>query len=451
MKYLKRYIDVELGDWKDSPVRRPLLVRGARQVGKTFSITHFGEAYFRNCLTINFEERPEFKGCFETLLVSEILEKIEMLSGGNIIPGETILFLDEIQECPRAITALRYFYEKKPELHVVGAGSLLEFAFKGDKFRMPVGRISSIFMEPLSFSEFLEALGRRKLNNYLAETTLQSGGIPSLYQDELEKALRKYFIIGGMPGVVAPYVQGISHTDVNKIQSAILQTYQADFVKYASSAQHKYLNDVFLAAPRLAGSQCKYSHINPYVQSRDLKNAITLLKDARCIYQIFHSSAQGLPLEAQKNQKKFKLAFLDIGLMQRSLGLDTQIMFDNDIMTINRGGVAEQYVAQQLLSSLEPFEEKKLYYWSRESRSSQAEVDFLVTIDGSILPVEVKSGKTGRLKSLRLFLKEHPDAPFGLRFSAHELSFHDQVLSIPLYMACHWKNIAGKTLETIAS
>ena len=157
-----------------------------------------------------------------------------------------------------------------------------------------------------------------------------------------------------------------------------------------------------------------------------------------------------MPLEAQKNPRKFKLAFLDIGLMQRSLGLDTQIMFNNDIMTINRGSVTEQYIAQQLLSSLGPFEEKRLYYWSRESSSSQAEVDFLTTIEGRVLPVEVKSGKTGRLKSLRLFLKEHPDAPFGIRFSAHELSFHDQVLSIPLYMACHWKNIAGKTFETIS-
>ena len=443
---LKRKIDQKLVQWKKSRSRRPLLIRGARQVGKTYSVTQFGKKQFGNCVTINFEERPELARCFDTLIVDEILERIAILTDSAIKPGETLLFLDEIQECPPAIISLRYFYEKLPELHVIGAGSLVEMAFKSENFRMPVGRISSLFMEPLSFTEFLEAIGRIKLKGYLEHVEMETGVDP-IYRPELELALRKYLMIGGMPGIVAAYVENEPPEEIKLMQTDILQTYHVDFAKYASTAKHKYLKDVFQTAPRLIGNQCKYVHINPHVQSRDLKEALSLLTEAKCLYQVFHSAGQGIPLESQINPKKFKLLFLDIGLMQRALGLDSVIMLAEDLMTVNRGSVMEQFAGQQLLAAMDPFEERRIHFWAREIKSSQAEVDYLTTYRGMVFPMEVKSGKSGTLKSLRLFLEEHPDTPFGIRFSMNELSWYDRILSIPLYMAEYWRRLAEMIIE----
>lgn len=249
-----------------------------------------------------------------------------------------------------------------------------------------------------------------------------------------------------MPGVVAAYVDNASPEEVKTLQTIILQTYKADFAKYASTSQHKYLKEVFAATPRLVGTQCKYSEINPHMQSRDLKDALALLEEARCLYQVRHSSGQGLPLAAQVNPKKFKLLFLDIGLMQRALGLGAALYLEKDIMTVNRGSVAEQFVGQQLLAAADPYEERAAFYWARARKSSQAVVDYLVSFGDKVFPVEVKSGKTGRLKSLRLFLDEHPGSPFGIRFSLHELSWHDRVLSIPLYMADQWSRLAEQVI-----
>ncbi|QTA83954.1 DUF4143 [Desulfonema limicola] len=443
---LKRNIDDLLSAWKQSSTRQPLLVRGARQIGKTFSITNFGKNQFDNIVTINFEEHPEFTQCFTSMDVSEIIEKISIISGMEIYPGKTLFFLDEIQECPSAIMSLRYFYEKMPELHVIGAGSLVEFALKSPNFRMPVGRISSLSMEPMSFFEFLDAMSFQKLRQHLEKVDIQTG-IEPVFHEKLTMLLRKYLIIGGMPGLVSAYADNASPEQIKILQSSILQTYQADFAKYASTAQHKYLKDVFLAVPRLTGSQCKYSHINPHVQSRDIKNALNLLTDARCLHQVFHSSGMGIPLESQVNPKKFKLLFLDVGLMQRSLGLDSRLMLEKDIMTINSGSVSEQFIGQQLMASINCYEDKKLYFWTREKKNSNAEVDYLTTLGSSVFPVEVKSGKTGTLKSLRIFLDEHPECPFGIRFSMNELSMYDQVLSIPLYMAEQWKRLCADFMD----
>lgn len=439
---LKRHIDNIFSQWKTSRTRQPLLVRGARQTGKTASVMRFGQVHFDHNVSVNFEEKPEFSQCFTSLDVHEIIEKISILSGSEIIPGRTLLFLDEIQECPPAILALRYFYEKMPALHVIGAGSLMEFAFNSPDFRMPVGRISSVFMEPMSFFEFLNAMSSKKIRAYLETVTIETGIEPA-FQERIDKLFRKYLVIGGMPGVVAAYADQATPEEIKRLQLSILQTYQADFAKYASTAQHKYLQDIFTAAPRLTGTRCKYSQINPHAQSRDLKTAMGLLVKAKCVHQIFHSAGSGIPLEAQKNPKKFKLLFLDVGLMQRALGLDARLMLEEDIMTINRGSVAEQFTGQQLLAAIDAYEEKRLYFWGRETKSSSAEVDYLACMGPMVFPVEVKSGKTGALKSLRLFLDAHPECPFGIRFSMHDLSYHDRVLSIPLYLAENWQRFAG--------
>jgi uncharacterized protein len=442
---MNRNINDALEAWKNSRIRRPLLIRGARQVGKTHSVEWFAKKNFKNYTLVNFEERPEMAACFASLKVQDILEKISLLTRTDIRAGETLLFLDEIQECPQAILALRYFYEKMPDLHVIGAGSLVEMVFKSENFRMPVGRISSIFMDPLTFGEFLDAMGHERLSEYLGRVEM-AAGIDPVLNEELTRLLRKYLVVGGMPAVVAAYADNATPEEIKTLQATILQTYQADFAKYASTSQHKYLKEVFAAMPGLVGNQVKYTRINPHMQSRDLKNALSLLEEARCLYQVRHSSGHGLPLGAQTNPKKFKLLHLDVGLMQRALGLDAALHLDRDIMAVNRGSVAEQFVGQQLLTTANPYDERALFYWSRARKSSQAEVDYLVPLADRVFPVEVKSGKTGKLKSLRLFLDEHPESPFGIRFSPHELSWHNDVLSIPLYMAGHWPRLVEEIL-----
>ncbi len=409
-------------------------------MGKTHSIIEFGKKSFENHVAVNFEERPEFSMCFPSLDVKEIIEKISVLSGSEIKAGKTLLFLDEIQECPQAIVALRYFYEKVPELHVIAAGSLVEFAFKSSEFRMPVGRITFLFMGPLSFDEFLGALGFDKFRHYLEGVNIDSG-IDPLYEKELEKLLRKYLIIGGMPGVVSEYLKDISPEEINMLQTSIIKTCQADFSKYSSTAKHKYLKDVFISAPRMVGERYKYSHVNPNVQSRALKDALLLLEEAQCLNRVIHSSGYGVPLGAQTNEKIFKILFLDVGLMQRSLRLGAELMFNDNLLTANLGCVIEQYVGQEILAAIGWYEERNIYFWARDAKSSNAEVDYLVTSESTVYPVEVKAGKTGTLKSMHLFLKEHPSCPLGIRFSMQKLSFYDRILSIPLYMVKHWERI----------
>lgn len=436
---MNRKIDIILNQWKTSPVRQPLLVRGARQVGKTYSVTAFGQAKFRNLVSVNFEEQPELANCFSDYDPKVIIDRLSIITRSIIQPGHTLLFFDEIQECPRAITSLRYFYEKMPELHVIGAGSLIEFALRSKNFRMPVGRIQSIFMFPLSFEEFLMATGEEKICDYLDRVHLETG-IEQVIQDRLENLIRSYFLIGGMPASVNAFAGNISMEEIRRLQLGLVRTYAADFSKYASTAKHKYLKQVYESAPRMVGQRYKYSRVNPNIESKFLKDALQLLCEARCLTKICHSSGAGMPLAAGVNEKKFKLACLDVGMMQNALGIQTPIALDMPVMQINAGSVAEQFVAQELLACSDPYAEPELFFWAREARGSSAEVDHLIGIEGLVFPVEVKAGATGSLKSMKLFLRKYPDIPFGIRYSMHDLSFHENIISIPLYMISNTKH-----------
>ncbi len=445
---MNRNIFKSLADWKQSKTRQPLLIRGARQVGKTFAVEFFGRENFRNLVTLNFEERPEFKRCFDSYNPEDIIRKISILTGAVITSGETLLFLDEIQECPRAITALRYFKEKLPLLHIIGAGSLLEFALRSENFRMPVGRVQTLFMLPLSFYEYLEATGQEALVTFLGgisanqatanQATLSHSSanysIDAVIAEKLEKELRSYMILGGMPGAVHAYIEGAPMPEIKHLQNSLLLTFQKDFAKYAATVKHKYLQEVFISAPRMVGKRYKYAQVNPHIQSRELKEALILLSQAQCLYKVCHTAANGLPLEAEMNEGRFKIIFLDIGLMQNALGLDTKLMFERDLMPINAGAVVEQFVGQELLACQDPYLDKKLFFWNREQRGSASEVDYIISIGSHPIPVEVKAGKRGALKSMRVFLDKHPDCPFGIRYSTHELSYFGKILSIPLYM-----------------
>lgn len=429
---MKRDIEKELSIWKNQKERYPLLLRGARQVGKSYIVEQFSKNNFQNTVVINFEFQPQLKECFTTLDPSEIINKIQLLLGVQIKPGNTLLFFDEIQECPQAIMSLRYFKEKIPLLHIIGAGSLLEFALNSPEFKMPVGRIQFLYLEPLSFSEFLNASGNEKIRQHLSSIKLNDIIDNTIHQKLLE-LLRLYFVLGGMPAILKQYLADKNILSCQYSQNNLLQTYRSDFGKYAGTSQHKYLLKVFDSAARFAGQRLKYSNIDPDVKSRDLKNAMDLLTSAGIIKPIYLSSASGLPLGAQINEQKLKLNFLDIGLMQNICGLQNQISFEKDFMQINSGAVVEQFAGQELRAYSDKHQPSSLFFWARDKRGSSAEVDYVINIDSEILPIEVKAGKTGTLKSLKLFLDEK-HTKFGIRLSQEKLSYYDRVLSIPLYM-----------------
>lgn len=429
---MRRDIEKELILWKAQKERYPLIIRGARQVGKSYLVEIFGKGHFQNIVVVNFEFQPQLKECFKSLDPSEIINKLQLLLGVQIKEDNTLLFLDEIQEHPQAIMSLRYFKEKMPKLAVIAAGSLLEFALRSANFKMPVGRIHFLYLEPFSFSEYLDATGNQNLRKFLSEVKL-TDPIDDVIHKKLLELLRIYIITGGMPAVLNEYLSSNDLMNCQRIQTGLLQTYRSDFGKYAKFSQHKYLQKVFDAAPRLAGQRIKYSGIDAETRSRDLKNALNLLALAGVIKPIYLTKASGLPLGAQINEQKFKLSFLDIGLMQNSCGLQGRLITEDDFMQINAGAVAEQLVGQELTAYSDRHQQSSLYFWAREKRGSMAEVDYVVNIGPDIFPVEVKSGKEGRLKSLRLFIDEKK-SKFGIRISQDKLSYYDKILSIPLYM-----------------
>lgn len=429
---MKRDLEERLKEWKTSPIRTPLLLRGARQVGKSWTIEKFGRENFENLVIINFEQRPEAKVCFETLIPEQIVSAIELITNSPIQPGKTLLFLDEIQECPKAIVALRYFKEQMSNLHVIGAGSLLEFVLNEEDISMPVGRIQFLHLHPLSFSEFLMAMGKDLLREHLKTVTLQNPP-QSVVHDELLKLIREYVALGGMPAVISAYLQTKSLYQTQDVQSDILSTYRRDFGKYAKKTKHKYLSLLFEKVPGLVGTWFKYNKIDPDVPSREIKLAIQQLSLAGLITQVFHTSATALPFITTQNEKKFKVLFLDVGLVKRASFLDTALLFNEDIMLINQGLLTEQFVGQELIAYSDPKDTGHLFFWVREQKSSGAEVDFIITVDSLIVPVEVKAGTTSKLKSLKIFMKEK-SSPIGIRISSSPLGLQDQVLSIPFYL-----------------
>ena len=436
---MQRDIDKVLKKWKDEKRRYPLLVRGARQVGKSYSIKKFASEDFENLVEINFEQNPKYKACFDTLNPEKIIESISILSNSDITPGKTLLFLDEIQECPNAIVSLRYFYEQYSDLHVVAAGSLLEFALSQEDFKMPVGRIQYVYLKPLSFLEFLDAIGEEKIRNMIEN--LSQDNLPSkVIHEHILSFIRLYSIIGGMPAVVYEYINSRDIKRCLNIQTIIIQTYRDDFGKYASRVKYKYLQKIFYGVPKMVGRKFKYSNIDRDMQSRDLKEALILLEKAGVVYRVKHTDGNGLPLEAQAKENIFKTIFLDIGLMQNIYGFNSNILLtsNEDFIKVNEGAIAEQFAAQELLSYQDCHIQPSLYYWVREAKNSSAEVDYVIPCCSKAIPIEVKSGKTGTLKSMHLFLESHPASKYGLKISEGHFSSHEQIEEIPLYGIEAW-------------
>ncbi len=428
---MKRSVEKDLIFWKTKPDRKPLIVRGARQVGKTFIIEQFGEKHFESLVTVNFEEIKEAKKAFEgDLTPTLILRDLSARLNKPIIPGKTLLFLDEIQACPNALISLRFFKEQMPQLHLIAAGSLLEFIIEDDRFSFPVGRIEYLYMRPLSFVEFLEAKGETKALEWIQEATWKDP-IGSATHESLIRSVQEYFIVGGMPEAVISFLGQQQFLKLDEIHQSLLNTYENDFSKYPRSAKQKFMRLLFERAPRLVGEHFKYAKIHPHAQSRDYLEALDVLSRTGIIHQVFSNSAAGIPLEVQKNEKRFKLLFLDIGLLPHATA--TSITDASDLISLNRGVLAEQFVGQELVAYGKTYKPALLYYWEREKKGSQAEVDYIVEITSRIVPIEVKAGSQGRLRSLRQFLSEKK-SPVGVRISEAPLTIENGILSIPFYM-----------------
>jgi uncharacterized protein len=428
---MKRNLDDYLSLWAQKKRRKPLLLRGARQTGKSYAVEKLGKN-FNAVITINFEKTPSQSKLFDQDLSPErIVREIEAIYGKKITPEKTLLFFDEIQNCHSAVTSLRFFYEEMPDLHVIGAGSLLEFEF--DKISVPVGRIEFVYVRPFSFIEFLKAIGKDILAEQLVGFSLQNPA-SDLVHEKILNLLRDYLFIGGMPGILKRFIDDNSYLSAEQEQETILATYRADFNKYCGRAGTNHISKVFETVPRIIGNKVTYSKIDPDARAQQIKNAINLLEKAHILKKVRAASGAGLPLAAGASDKRYKLVFLDVGLMQRLLGFryrewqEGLSLFSNHI-----GAVTEQFVGQELSCLDDENINSELYYWDRTARGSTAEVDYVVPLRGNVVPIEVKSSAFGHLKSMHRFLSKYPSTPIGLKVSKQNFTQKGKIIAVPLY------------------
>ena len=430
MAYIKRNLDKVLLKWKADPDKKPLLIRGARQVGKSSTIEQFG-THFEHFITVNFEKNKKLKTLFDSDLdVKEICLKLSVQFKIQIVPGKTLLFFDEIQSCPNAIKSLRYFYEDYPELHIIAAGSLLEFALE-ELPTFGVGRIDSLFMYPFSFQEFMVALGEELLWD---EVCKSSPGKPlfSGFHEKCLDFLKKYLIIGGMPAAVSNFLKNNDILKVQKVLDRLILSFQNDFTKYKKKLPALLLREVFAAIVKQSGGKFIYSKAAETSQY-NIKQAVNLLIMAGLVIPVVSSSANGIPLGAEVNRKKCKMLLLDTGIFQRLLDLQlSEILFSDDFEVINKGAIAEQFAGLELIKNSSPYIPENLYFWTREKEKSQAEVDYLIQCNGKIIPIEVKSGISGKMQSMHLFLAEK-QSEYGIRTSLENFTEYDNIRVYPLY------------------
>ena len=429
--YLQRKIDTELENWKDLPQRKPLMLRGARQVGKSSSVKNLSKQ-FQYFVEINFEENPNYQAIFDKGLTPiEICEQLAVVTNTPIISGKTLLFFDEIQSCLPAISSLRYFYEKLPDLHLIAAGSLLEFAL-AELPSFGVGRIRSIFMFPFSFEEFLLAFKENSLLNVLDKATPEQT-IPDIIHQKLKKYLKKFLIIGGMPEAVNSYVANGDLLEVQRVLEDLTQSIEVDFAKYKNRVSTAKIREVFNAVVQQVGNKFTYSYPNATLNNIQIKEALELLTLAGLVFPVTHSACNGIPLGAEINVKKRKFLIFDTGIFQRILGLNiSELLIEDDFNVINKGNIAELFVGLELLKNTPPYEKKDLYYWQREAKNSQAEVDYIIQKQEKIEPIEVKSGTKGAMQSLYIFLDEKK-IDEGIRVSLENFSAINHVKIYPLY------------------
>jgi len=450
-----------LEEWKTRSTRKPLVLRGARQVGKTKLVVDlFGKKEFEEVVEINFEANHEYAEYFRSNDPDRIVQALETVTGKRIIDGRTLLFLDEIQSEPQVIASLRYFYEKRPTLHTIAAGSLLEFALEEIKYSMPVGRVEYLFLEPLSFEEFLPAVGAGSLADWI-EGYAPGDEVADALHNKLMENVLLYFMVGGLPEAVKVYSETKSLFEVERIQQTLITTYMEDFAKYRKKVPLEMLEAVFRSLPLQIGKKFSYAEVDREARSREISAAVELLKKAMVLTRVNRSPGSGIPLGAGMDRSKFKAYTLDIGLCARQLGLSLaslRLPIDAGFIA-ERGGFCEQYAAENLKCAEPMHVEHDLYYWERMKPGSVAEVDFLIQVEHFVVPVEVKAGATGTLKSLHQYLLEK-GTDFAVRVNGDkpsylETTFTDifgkthpfRLLSLPFYLCGQVKRLAKAALK----
>lgn len=450
---MNRAAENDLRSWKDRPDRKPLIVRGARQVGKTYLVEAHGKRHFETTLTVNLERRDDLHALFERMEPRRIAQELGLYFNQPITPGRTLLFLDEIQACPKAIAALRYFNEEMPDLHVIAAGSLLDFALREFQYSMPVGRVKFLHLQPLTFQEFLRGLGENALADHLEQYQV-GDDLGEVLAGKASDLLRQYFFVGGMPAAVAAYAERRDLLEVQRILTTTIATLQDDFAKYGTRAQQRNMRRVLRFVPRNVGHKVRYVNITREVASADLRTALELLELSRIITLVRHTSANGIPLGAEASERHFKPLLLDVGLCNNLCGLS--LPDAAELLSVQEGALAEQFVGQELRSLGPSFEEQALYYWHREAKNANAEVDYVWAHKGQVVPIEVRAGTSGSLKSIHVFLAEkrryfalrlNMDGPSvgtfeqAIRGKGGSKAIEYTLLSLPLYLASQMERL----------
>ena len=449
--------------WAARRPHKPIVIRGARQVGKSTLVREFARAAGLTLVAVDFERNPELREAFTGRDPARILALLKLLTGKTAAAGTHLLFLDEIQAAPEALAALRYFHEEMPELHVLAAGSLLEFALAQTRFPMPVGRVEYMHLGPMHFEDFVIAMGEADLADFLRAFPLRSvkeNALPAALHRKCLDLLRRYWVVGGLPEAVAAFVHASSggggdFEPVSRVLQSVVATYRDDFGKYGRSRDR--IRMVFDRLPHLVARKFKYVEVSREHRASEIGAALDHLCMARVASKVFRTAANGVPLAAEINERFFKCLHVDVGLMCAALGLDVlDLERQGDPTLVNRGAVAEQFVGQHLLYSEAPYLTPALHYWARETRNAAAELDYVIAAGSRVVPVEVKAGATGSLRSLHQFIHEKSSG-LALRFNADPPSLlrdsrklpdgttvRFDLLSLPLYLVGQARRLIGE-------
>lgn len=422
---MKRSLYQNLLEWKSNQRRKPLLLQGARQVGKTWLINEFGKTEYKNYIYLNFEQTPNLKTLFSgELSPRKIVDNIGLFLGKKINSDNTLICFDEIQICPAALTSLKYFQELAPEFHIIAAGSLLGISL-GKTSSFPVGKVNFLTLYPLSFSEYLDAIGE----NLLAEKLLVLETLPEILHEKMIELLKMYFFLGGMPEVVSDYIQNSDIKEARKIQNDILKAYQRDFSKYTDPSQAIKVTEIWQSVPfQLAKENKKftYNDVKNNARSSSYQQSIEWLKNAGLIHIVYQIRAAKLPISGYADYTKFKIYILDTGLLGALLNLSSDIILKpNELFLEYNGAFVENYTCLELLKTIE----QDLFYWSSER---EAEVDFVFQYENNIYPLEVKSGSNRNTKSLRSYADKY-QPKLLLRTSPRNFIKSDEFINVPLY------------------
>lgn len=434
---MKRNAIKELYEWKENNGRKPLVILGARQVGKTWLMKEFGKEAYKKCAYVNFEDNDDLRGLFEhDFDIQRIIANLQWAIDVTI-DEDTLIILDEIQEAPRGITALKYFQEKAPQYHVIAAGSLLGIAMhKNDSF--PVGKVDFMHLYPLSFYEFLNAIGEKKMVDLLQA---KDWTMLTMVRAKFEERLRQYYFVGGMPAAVLAFVNDGDLNKVRTIQKSIIEAYERDFSKHAPAIEVPRIRMVWHSIPSQLSKENRkfiYGMIKEGARAKDFELAIEWLKDAGLIYKVNRCKKAQLPLAAYEDFSAFKMFLSDIGLMGAMSNIPVQSLLNGNMLFSDfKGALTEQFVLQQMKTN----QTLSIYYWSADN--SRGEIDFLVQQEEKVIPIEVKAEENLQAKSLRMFVERNPGLK-GCRFSMSPYREQDWLVNYPLYSVL---TILGQTEE----